>query len=90
MLTLHLNAVKERKPRAVVAKYKIPNGDPNFTEGDLEGDWFRVFPATAADIRYLQSLEQHVDKFAPADGGGVLVHPRALPTRFIPLTVKVN
>ncbi len=83
MLTIHMNAVKENRPRAVVASYKIANGDPNFEDDNLPGDWFRVFPATARDIRFLQLLEHRVDKFAPATGGGVLVHPRAL-------TVKTN
>lgn len=83
MLTIHLNAIKETRPRAIVATFKIVNGDPNFTEDDLPGDWYRVFPATGRDVRFLQYLEHRVDKFAPASGGGVLVHPRAL-------TVKEN
>lgn len=78
MLTLHLNAHKETCPRAIVASYKIPNGDPSFREDSLAGDWFRVFPVSARDVQFLQLLEHHLDKFAPATGGGVLVHPRAL------------
>lgn len=78
MLTLHLNAVKENRPRAVVATYKVTNGDPNFQEDDLPGDWFRVFPANGRDVQFLQCLEHRVDKFAPATGGGILVHPRVL------------
>ena len=83
MLTLHLNATTENTPRAVVAIYKILNGEPNFQEDHLSGDWYRVFPATARDVQFLQMLEHRVDKFAPASGGGVLVHPRVL-------TVKTN
>jgi hypothetical protein len=83
MLTIHMNASKEHCPRAVVAAYKVQNGDPNFQEGYLPGEWYRVFPVTGRDVRFLQMLEHRVDKFAPASGGGVLVHPRAL-------TVKVN
>ena len=83
MLTLHLNAQKERSPRAVVATYKVQNGDPNFQEDTIPGDWYRVFPATCRDVQFLQLLEHRVDKFAPAAGGGVLVHPRVL-------TVKRN
>jgi hypothetical protein len=78
MLTIYMNAVKEIRPRAVVATYKVQNGDPNFTEDDLPGEWFRVFPATSRDVQFIQMLEHRVDKFAPATGGGVLVHPRAL------------
>jgi len=78
MLTINMNATKEFRPRAVVATYKVQNGDPNFQEDDLPGEWFRVFPATGRDVQFLQMLEHRVDKFAPATGGGVLVHPRAL------------
>lgn len=78
MLTLHLNAHREHRPRAVVATYKVQNGDPNFQEDDLPGEWFRVYPVNGSDVRFLQMLEHRVDKFAPAQGGGVLVHPRAL------------
>lgn len=83
MLTLHLNATTENTPRAVVANYKEPNGEPTFGESHLSGDWYRVFPVTARDVCFLQMLEHRVDKFAPASGGGVLVHPRSL-------TVKKN
>jgi len=83
MLTIHINATKETRPRAVVAVFKIPNGDPTFHEDDLPGDWYRVFPSSGRDVRFLQCLEHRVDKFAPATGGGVLVHPRVL-------TVKTN
>ena len=83
MLTLHLNAIKENRPRAIVAVFKVVNGEPNFSEDDIPGDWYRVFLATPRDVQFLQMLEHRVDKFAPATGGGVLVHPRAL-------TVKTN
>lgn len=78
MLTIHLNSQKEHRPRAVVATFKVPNGEPNFTEDALPGDWFRVFPISSRDVQFLQCLEHRVDKFAPASGGGVLVHPRVL------------
>ncbi len=83
MLTLNLNAIRERRPRAIVATYKVVNGEPNFDEDDLPGDWFRVFPATGRDVQFLQMLEHRVDKFAPATGGGVLVHPRALTVKLV-------
>lgn len=78
MFTLHLNALAEKAPRAVIHFTKVPNGEPCFKEEELSGNWFRVFPATARDVRFLQCLEHRVDKFAPACGGGVLVHPRVL------------
>lgn len=82
MLTLHLNAIKEHGPRAIIATRKEVNGEPSFTEEELKGDWWRVFPSTGHDVFYLMDLEQHLDKFAPASGGGVLVHPRAMPLTF--------
>lgn len=78
MLTLHLNAVRERHPRVIAVSYKVANGDPTFDEDILVGDWFRVFPVTARDVLFLQMLEHRVDKHAPAQGGGVLIHPRTL------------
>lgn len=78
MLTLHLNALKEINPRAIISSSKVVNGCPVFKEDTLPGTWYRVFPATGKDVFFLMSLEQHLDKFAPAQGGGVLVHPRVL------------
>lgn len=78
MLTIHHNATKERSPRAIVATFKVQNGDPNFMEDNIPGDWYRVYPITCRDVQFLQLLEHRVDKFAPASGGGVLVHPRVL------------
>ena len=82
MLTLHLNAIKETCPMAIIASRKIVNGEQSFNEGQLEGDWFRVFPATGTDVYFIQNLEQHLDKYAPATGGGVLVHPDSMPLTF--------
>jgi hypothetical protein len=78
MFTLRLNATTEKDPRAIVASFNVPNGLPQFQEKEISGKWLRVFPATARDVRFLQMLEHRVDKFAPASGGGVFVHPRAL------------
>ena len=81
MLTLHYNAQKERNPQAVVAMFKVPNGDPNFHEETIPGDWYRVFPTTCRDVEFLQMLDHRVDKFAPASGVGVFIHPRVLTPR---------
>ena len=79
MITLHLNATTEKNPRAIVPDCNERNGDLRFEEDNLSGKWFRVFPSTGDDVRFLQSIELHLDKFAPAVGGGVLLHPRAMP-----------
>lgn len=38
----------------------------------------RVFPTTGKDVAFLRMLQQRVDKFAPATGGGILVKSRLI------------
>lgn len=71
--TLRENSIRERAPRAIKREFIETNGEPRFVEGDLTGQWLRVYPTTWADVKFLQMLEHGVDKFAPANGGGVLV-----------------
>jgi len=44
----------------------------------LPGKWLRVFPATAKEIFFIQAVEHQQDKFAPAQGAGILVRPEVL------------
>ena len=85
MLTLTHNAIAETNPLAIHTKVNALSGVVKFDEKPLEGLWYRVFPATGRDVFYLMGLELHLDKFAPATGGGVFVHPRAMP-----LTINRN
>lgn len=71
--TLRENNIREKLPRAIKREFSELNGEPKFVEGELTGQWLRVYPSTAADVKFLQMLEHGVDKFAPAHGGGVLV-----------------
>lgn len=78
-ITLCRSFLAEPKPVAVVPVSKVRNAEPSFTTQPLSGkNWIRVFPHNAADVFLLQSLEQHVDKFAPATGHGVLVKRSSL------------
>jgi hypothetical protein len=71
--TLHFNTVVEHRPRAIVAEPRTGGGEATLREDYLSGDWYRVFPQTAKDIFFLQLLSHQADKFAPANGNGVLI-----------------
>jgi hypothetical protein len=43
----------------------------------LSGTWHLVMPHTAREVLALQMLEHQIDKFAPADGNGVLISESA-------------
>lgn len=79
-LTLHLNCIKEDHPQAVVAQPKERGEDAKLKDEYLSGDWLRVFPQTARDVKFLLMLEHQLDKFAPSSGIGVLVAARCLDT----------
>ncbi len=74
MLTLHLNAIQEEFPRAVIEHGVTPRGEePKLMEDTLKGKWLRVFPKTGKDVSFLRMLQHRSDKFAPATGHGVLI-----------------
>lgn len=74
MLTLHLNAIEEEFPRAVVEHGVTPQGEePKLLEDTLTGKWLRVFPKTGKDVSFIRLLVHRADKFAPAAGHGVLI-----------------
>lgn len=78
MLTLHLNAMREKLPRVIVP-VETPRGEPQqFDIDSLAGSWLRVFPQTGKDVQFLQMLEHHVEKYAPATGKGVIIQTRCL------------
>lgn len=84
MFTLHIEAVKEDAPHAVFPCENFDSSDPKFFTKELKGAWVRVIPKTAKDVLYLQMLEHHQDKFAPAEGNGVLVKADSLARRLVP------
>jgi len=79
MLTLHLHSVMCVDPEALVAVSLPSNAAAAGVQpGHLEGVWYKVFPETATDVRRLSFFAHHVDKFAPADGSGMLISMRAM------------
>jgi hypothetical protein len=44
----------------------------------MKGFFHRVFPVDARENSALRMLEHHVDKFAPANGNGILITDEAL------------
>ena len=61
---------KEVNPAVLVSDGRTEHGvEPVTYEGTLR----RVVPTTARDVFALQMLEHRREKFAPAQGGGILV-----------------
>lgn len=84
MFTLHTDNIREEEPQGVFPCDNFDSSDPKFFTKALKGTWIRVIPKTAKDVLFLQMLEHHQDKFAPADGDGVLVKPETLARRLVP------
>jgi len=49
------------------------NGNATFETGQALGDFYRVFPQNEDEVNYLESLAHQADKYAPAEGNGILV-----------------
>jgi hypothetical protein len=48
-----------------------------FSISKLKGKWHRVIPCTAKDIYAMMMLRHHEEKFAPAEGDGVIISDEA-------------
>lgn len=72
MTTLLQTAVHETDPQAILPKVSYRSDDMT-TVGTLPGRWLRVFPQTARDVAEVLRFEFHKDRFAPAEGHGVLI-----------------
>jgi hypothetical protein len=69
--TLRDNARPEKEPWGIIS---CVEGDATIVSSKpLRGEWIRVFPQTGQDVRFLQMLDHHSEKFAPFEGGGVLI-----------------
>lgn len=77
--TLPYTAIREKNPMAVMPDVNLHTGENTTQVDSLSGEWSRVFPQTARDVSFIQSLVMHIDRFAPATGHGVLVAARHLP-----------
>lgn len=78
MLTLHLTAVCAVCPMALVESVPGNSAACVVKPQKLKGAWYRVFPSSSSDVLRIQDLDHHVDKFSPAEGGGVLISARAM------------
>lgn len=80
-LTLKTGYMKEVNPEVIVQEHRVTCSEPKYVATTITGTWARVFPQTASDVFFLQCLEHRVDKFAPANGVGVIVSASALGIR---------
>jgi hypothetical protein len=79
MNMMHLTARQEIDPEVIVPRPENLS-DIKFGTEHVTGKWWRVFPRNGRDVALLAMLEHHYDKYAPADGDGVLISNRALDT----------
>ena len=77
MKTLFQSRTRESDPEVVDVEYNR-NGHEQFRTRQLTGKFFRVMPETLRDIMALKMLEHRHDKFAPANGDGVIITQNAL------------
>lgn len=75
--TMPLTARPEIDPEVIVPR---PDNlsDIKFGTEIRSGHWWRVFPRNGKDVKFLQFLDHHIDKFAPADGDGLLISNRGM------------
>ena len=70
--------LKVENPKVLIRENK--GNDFYFRQDCLVGIYFRVFPSTAREILFLQSLRKNIDVYLPADeDGGLIVAPLLLP-----------
>ena len=77
--SLSKGALHETSPQALAPSKEVKLMDTtNIISTKLPGKWLRVFPATAKEIFFLQAVAHQADKYAPAQGAGILVRPEVL------------
>jgi hypothetical protein len=70
-------SIPEADPR-IICEQKKTNGHNIFETRYASGLFFRVYPKTCREVSALQMLQHHVDKFAPADGNGIIITKNAM------------
>jgi hypothetical protein len=70
----------ERNPEVVMhhTRGKPPRSHSSYITKQITGILYRVQPRTAEEMIALRKLKHEVEKFAPAEGDGVLITPNAL------------
>lgn len=67
---------KVKNPR--VLKPVQLRGIVSYEPHELKGTYYKIIPSNAKAVFALQMLEHRLEKFAPAEGNGVLVTAEAL------------
>mgnify|MGYP003112987420 FL=1 len=60
-------------PKVIIRKDDPLKDDFNFSIKQLEGSFYRVIPATAKEVFFLQALPKNVFIYAPAEGNGLII-----------------
>jgi len=63
---------KIKNPEVIYRNTDV-NGNPTFDSRQIAGEFYRVFPANEHEVNYIEGLAHQSDKFAPAEGNGILV-----------------
>ena len=71
MLTIHKTYVRDKNTVGLFNTGETVLGAPVIIEKKLRG-YYRCFPSTARDVAFLRHIPRE-HKFAPANGGGILV-----------------
>jgi len=69
---MHLTAIPEIEPEVIVPRPENKS-DIKFGTDFVRGRWWRVFPEDGKDVRFIEWLIHHEEKFAPANGDGILI-----------------
>ena len=71
-------SIRTAEANPTVVCVKLRAGRESFETHEMKGFFHRVFPVDARENSALRMLDHHVDKFAPADGEGILITDEAL------------
>jgi len=66
-----------RNPRVILPRRDF-RGVTAWEEAEVVGEFYHVIPSTPKEIQYLTLLKLHWEKYAPAEGAGVLLRLEAL------------
>lgn len=60
-------------PKVIIRKDDLEKDDFSFLIKQLDGAFYRVIPATAKEVFFLQALPKNVFIYAPAEGNGLII-----------------
>tara|TARA_R100000655_G_scaffold21217_4_gene43574 strand:+ start:30376 stop:30624 length:249 start_codon:yes stop_codon:yes gene_type:complete len=75
---LFIDRIITENPKVLVRENK--GNDFYFRQDCLVGTYYRVFPSSAREVMFLQSLRKNIDVYLPADEiGGLIISPLVIP-----------